>query len=59
MEATDIKGALGVLHMFINLQQLCKVGGIISTLQWKITTKEASDLPKARQIKGMAGHIHH
>ena len=36
MEAANIKGALGVLHMFISLQQLCKVGGIISFLEWKI-----------------------
>lgn len=40
MEAADIKGALGVLHMYISLQKLCKVGGIISILQWKISTKK-------------------
>ena len=46
MEAANIKGALGILHMFISLQQLCKVGGIISILQWKISTKKLVICPR-------------
>ena len=54
MEAQSIRGVLSVLHTSISLQQLCKVGSIISILQWKILT-EASDFPKAKQLRGIAG----
>lgn len=45
VEAANIRGAPGVLYIYIYLsalQRLCKVGNIISILQWEILTKRSA-----------------